>query len=267
MSIATTHGDEIVTRYRAGESTRSIACSLKVGRTSVISALDLKGVSRRATSNSYRFRKNDFDQGFFSSIDSARKAYWLGFVAADGHVSDDGLNVTVHVSDADHMSQLATDLMSAPNTVRKRNNVCRFDVYSQTLVRDLRTLGLFRNKSFTLSPPSLPEALERHFIRGLFDGDGSIKISNRRKSRYVNLVTEYTVSLCGTHSVMSYCRDTISLACFASRPSIRVKDNLSHLEWGGRQQVIRILDWLYSDSDRFLQRKRDRWLSIPRALQ
>src|SRR5438270_57920 len=44
---------------------------------------------------------------------------------------------------------------------------------------DLVKLGITERKSLTLTPPIIPKRLIRHFVRGYFDGDGSVCLRNR----------------------------------------------------------------------------------------
>ena len=50
------------------------------------------------------------------------------------------------------------------------------------LINDLENLGLHQNKTFTLEYPNIDEKLERHFLRGYFDGDGYVSYVDSSKS-------------------------------------------------------------------------------------
>lgn len=262
--ISEAQADLIAERYLAGESLRQIAISSPIGRTAIGRLLTLKGVAKVGPGNARRHRQHSLDQRFFETIDTEEKAYWLGFICADGHVSDDGLIVGLASVDEPHLRKLRQSICSdAPITRPAKAAV--LNVWSKAMVEDLRSHGLQRQKSLTLQMPNIPQPLRRHFIRGLFDGDGSIKITTRRKPRYVNAVTEYTVMFCGTSDVMRAVRESVSSQARVSRPSIQIRQNLSVVEWSGRQQVLRILDWLYADTSVALDRKMARWQSIPRS--
>ncbi|MHC4210670.1 MAG: LAGLIDADG family homing endonuclease, partial [Planctomycetota bacterium] len=54
----------------------------------------------------------------------------------------------------------------------------------QNVCRDLIALGLHPRKSLTLRFPDAPDGVHRHFIRGCWDGDGSIYKSGNGPSAW-----------------------------------------------------------------------------------
>lgn len=60
---------------------------------------------------------------------------------------------------------------------REKQQAYRISIYSKELSDDLTKLGCFQNKSLELKFPTnkqVPDKLIHHFMRGYFDGDGSI---------------------------------------------------------------------------------------------
>lgn len=263
MTLTQDASDDIVRRYVAGESLREIEATVPVGRTTVARILAERGVPRVGTGNARGRRVHTVDSTYFSAIDTDEKAYWLGFICADGHVGDDGITVTLKDVDAAHLTKLAAALGSSakPKIGQGRATL---SVWSIELVAQLRSLGLNRQKSSTLEMPVVAETHHRHFVRGVFDGDGSIKITTRLKSRYTSPTTEYTVMLCGTASFTESLRDIVASATCASRPQLQNRGGLTVVEWSGRRQALSILDWMYGESTVALDRKLARWHSIPR---
>lgn len=265
---------EIIQRYDNGESTRQIAADYPVGKSTIQSILNRNNVSMRSVGNpltltpgnphscggSYK-RKYALDEGFFSSIDTPEKAYWLGFISADGHVGNDGITIGLQKADDEHLHKFLYAVQSN-SPVTYPANAARVNVYSQRMVEDLRKMGFYRNKSQTQTMPDIPIHLHSHFIRGLFDGDGSLKIYTRNKKRYVNPVTEYTIALAGTAEMVSALRDIIVNACGVSEVKIQSRGTLHILEWSGKQQVQRILNWMYADANVYLQRKYERAMGV-----
>ncbi len=74
-----------VERYSAGESAPKIAEQLGVTSPAVYLALKKSGIARRLVSG--YSKEEAIRHDFFSKIDSREKAYWLGFLLADGCVS------------------------------------------------------------------------------------------------------------------------------------------------------------------------------------
>jgi len=124
----------------------------------------------------------------FEEIDTEEKAYWLGFIYADGGVyvgKNPKLYFGVKESDKDILVKFCKftgisedSIKTVTRKVKGRTytSLC-LDVPSVTLCQALLRKGVMPNKSLIQSPPSnevLREDLIFHFIRGYFDGDGGI---------------------------------------------------------------------------------------------
>lgn len=133
--------------------------------------------------------KYTYDRNYFETIDSADKAYWLGFIHADGSVSiNDKLNscelsIKLQGKDIDHLRKF-NKCINGNNRIDTFNRECNlngkfFDgcqirLYSEKIVHDLSKYGIVPNKSLVIGFPNLPTSLIPDFIRGVFDGDGCI---------------------------------------------------------------------------------------------
>lgn len=140
--------------------------------------------------------KHFFDETFFNVIDNEKKAYWLGFIIADGCIyrgSDKWsyrLHINLSIKDLNHLEKFLNDL-SADYTIEesiskehnkiKSTKIATVKINSTRLCKDLLSLGISTNKSMNEIFPNIPDHLYRHFIRGYFDGDGSIYNSRRSK--------------------------------------------------------------------------------------
>lgn len=105
-------------------------------------------------------------------------AYWAGFLAADGCV--DSLNrvrLYLGLKDVGHLYKikefLGADHKVGENHQRDR---CSFELTNVSLVKDLYNLyNIKPNKSRDLEyPMQMPRSLDSHFIRGYWDGDGTL---------------------------------------------------------------------------------------------
>ena len=115
------------------------------------------------------------NSGFFGSW-SSEMAYVLGFVFADGYVSSDRGYLRIEIGDRGHLELLASYL--GDHVVRRRGtrDIYYVMVYSRDLVRDLQALGAVQNKSLVMVFPDVPREYFWDFVRGYFDGDGSVSI-------------------------------------------------------------------------------------------
>ena len=140
-------------------------------------------------------KKYHYDEDFFSIIDTEEKAYWLGFIYADGCICEGkyDMQLEIGIKDREHLVKFAHALGLSKDRVSERKSTCngrkylsyRITVSSTKLCRDLVQVGVTPRKSLTLTFPDwLSEELKPHFIRGYFDGDGCLNI---RKGRYVRI--------------------------------------------------------------------------------
>ncbi|UUV47012.1 hypothetical protein [Bacillus phage vB_BanS-Thrax5] len=239
---------EVIKRYNNGDSIRKIAEDYPVGRTSIGYVLQRYNVQRKGQGNSYGYSKYTVNQDYFETIDTEEKAYWLGFISADGHVSDDGVTIGLSEVDENHLIKFLKHIGS--NTKIRRIESTKavvINVYSKKMVSDLRKLGLYKNKSKTQTFPTIDKSLHRHFIRGVFDGDGTM--------------TKNVVSFCGSFDMISEIKK-LMLEMFDLRNTkiIRKGEILSIINWYRNRHLI--LDYMYSDANIFLERKYQKYKEV-----
>lgn len=127
-------------------------------------------------------RKYLLDESFFNDVNTEQKAYWLGFITADGCIIESGnthaLRVELGVRDSEHLERMCSDLGSTRPVTRRRTFACvSFD--SWRLVESLNSLGVTPRKSATVQPWDGPSSLMPHYWRGMVDGDGTIYRTTR----------------------------------------------------------------------------------------
>jgi hypothetical protein len=126
-----------------------------------------------------RARARSPGASYFQSICDEPRAYWLGFITADGwlarHTRSMRFGVNLAERDAEHLAILADHLDLPFCASRKKQVLIRSN--NSALAHDLQRAGITERKSsdnaIVLTLVRTPPALRRHFIRGLFDGDGS----------------------------------------------------------------------------------------------
>ncbi len=122
---------------------------------------------------------------FFKDINTEEKAYYLGFICADGSINNkkSKLSITINTKDIEILYKFK-DLLKTTTPItsriyvdkrtKKNINTTSFQLYSKRIVNDLKLLMINENKSKQLNLPKINDELIRFFIRGLFDGDGHI---------------------------------------------------------------------------------------------
>lgn len=210
---------------------------------------------------------------YFEKIDTEDKAYWLGFLTADGWISmnretNSGvIGVEIQYGDREHLKKLNNSLQGNYKiTDRWRNctisnkdtkvHSCTLRIFSVTMYKDLINLGFTNNKSFDSKIPLLQNDLYRHFIRGYFDGNGSIGLSNNRfgvrfctasktfKDRLIEILKEENISI----SPIEIVNENNNVIYYPE--ALSKKDKIS------------LLDYMYKDSTIYLDRKYKKYLKV-----
>ena len=136
------------------------------------------------------------DEHIFDTIDTEEKAYWLGFLYADGCISKIGFRLELNIAarDLDHMHKFKKFIKSSAKdrfeVKNKKFSVCRFSVRNKNIWEQLNAKGCIPCKTLVLRFPTKNifenNNLIRHFIRGYFDGDGTMGLYNGKYGRMFN---------------------------------------------------------------------------------
>jgi len=130
-----------------------------------------------------RRRGIQFNETFFADLNNEASAYFLGLLAADGSIAKRGNTVEIQLAEPDHhvledfIRSIDGDGCSIKPRRRsdRRKTFHRLTLCSKTLSQDLVSWGLTPAKTelLELARP-VPDSHIRHFLRGFWDGDGSI---------------------------------------------------------------------------------------------
>jgi hypothetical protein len=164
---------------------------------------------------------------YFKAINTDEKAYWLGFLAADGAIfcNDRQYSITLDLQPRDlhWLERFRDSIAPGAKITRHGTRSCSVSIGSKEMYSDLLALGIGPRKSNTLEWPRLPEAFVMTFLLGYFDGDGSF---TRRKDR-----DAWQWVLLGTNPFLCVARDLIQRhAQVTLREPVRAhKGNSPHL--------------------------------------
>lgn len=196
---------------------------------------------------------------YFKNIDTEDKAYWLGFIYADGNVNNakNTLRINLQGGDYRHLSKLNKCIEGNFN-VRvfdekhgdKTYPMCQILVYSTNMVCDLINHGVVPNKTDKIIFPELQNDLIRHFIRGYFDGDGSI-CERKHKKRLSDLACSFT---CGSLQFLEKLRQILFENNIKSY-LVNTEGNKTYLSFAGLQNPDTFLHYIYDDATIYLDRK------------
>jgi len=201
-------------------------------------------------------RKYNFNEHFFDDLNE-KSAYWLGFLYADGYVRmKDGksgeLKLKLKDTDKNHIEKFLKDIeCNKPIKcgIDGKSKFCSVTVYSNLLVNKLFELGCVNNKTQKILLPKLNKNLMPHFIRGYFDGDGSIyKVKNRQNS--------FVVSIC---SNKYFNKNLISFLGFGVPYESK---NYSVIKFSKIFDIIKFKNYIYTNATTFLERKQIKFNQI-----
>ena len=123
----------------------------EIGR---ILGLDYNAVSRNLKKLGIDTSRNSLIKDIFHIIDTEEKAYWLGFLYADGYVSKyNQVEVSLTLEDEEHLKKLKKFVNTNTNIITDDHR-CRLLFCSKELANDLASLGCINNKSLILTFPS-----------------------------------------------------------------------------------------------------------------
>lgn len=203
-------------------------------------------------------KKYNVDESYFEEIDSENKAYWLGFIAADGCIVNGSLEIGLAAKDKEHLVKFLKDLKSDARIRLGSKNIYKISISRLKLVNDLTSHGITERKSLTLKPLiGIPESLYHHYIRGYFDGDGCISKSLDKK--YNRLI--FGINILGTIDFLSDIHSWIK-ARIPTKSKIFSRYNYYGVTYGGNKTALKIMDLLYQDATIFLDRKHQRYLEL-----
>ena len=236
-----------IRHFKYKESLTSIAKEYKVSRDTITKEFKKLGLTPVNYQNKVKIK-----QDIFQIIDNEEKAYWLGFIYADGCIGKgNGFELTLQERDKSHLEKLKSFIgWEGEIKYRKIQKAYRITFRNKKFVKDLYNLGVHQNKSLSLEFPDLkqvPEHLIKHFIRGYFDGDGCI---HYRKQVIKNPVV---ISVLGTPNFLNRMREFIPVKIKKLYRNNKSEKTLVFQTSGVKAQ--KVLRYLYKDCNIYLDRK------------
>lgn len=243
--------------YEQGLSGRKIAKKLSVSPHTIYKILNDQGVECR--SNKVNSLQYNCDYDFFETIDTESKAYWLGFIYADGYVSNTKyskkMGIALGIKDVEHLYKFKEFINSDhPIKIYKTSGgfkvgleYCRIQISGDKIFSDLVKHGVIEHKSLCVKfPEDIPEELLRHFIRGYFEGNGCF-----RKNHEGNA----DIDFCSTFEFLTSLKSILNVEYRPFTQRYNNGKNNYNLTIMRREDVIRITRYMYSDASIYLNRK------------
>lgn len=263
---------ELFTKYETGKFT-----AVDLAKEYPVSSTAINGLLRRhgykAKSQSELQRKYNIDETFFDVIDTEEKAYILGFLYADGYNNTDRNSVNLSLKEDDkEILEILNNLLQPNKPLQyveikdtNSSNQYRLVIANKHISQKLVELGCDKAKTHNLTFPTaeqVPSHLIRHFVRGYFDGDGSVSGDKQKQFCFV-----------GTIDFLLPLQQILMKELGFSETKLdqrhkNIDNNIRSLRYCGINQCIKFRDWLYKDATIYLERKKnifDSYISFERV--
>lgn len=259
--------EQIIKDYKNNLSIRELNKKYGYSRQGLSKFLEEKEVK---TIKGNHYRKYFHDENFFENIDTEEKAYWLGFMFADGYIvnneftyGQDQFGISLAIDSLDAIEKFKKSLQ-ATNPINwdysgekyGKQPLCKLVLTSQKTVNDLIAKGCVKQKTLILSPPkNVPVELEYHFIRGFFDGDGSLIRSQRKNSNYIS----YNINFTTTKLFAEWLQNKFNMGQIFKE---KRREHTWYYGLSGNQQIIKFYHLLYDNATIWLDRKYNKFQEL-----
>lgn len=194
--------------------------------------------------NKQGYPRNEY---YFNVIDSINKAYWLGFLYADSCIHSNNYEISINITDKEHIEKFKLAIGAINHKIIETNDkrwknaktLYQFTIKDKQLHTDLIKWGCVPQKTFQICEiPNIPRNYVSHFIRGYFDGDGSL--------HYLQGTNNYRISF--TSGSKEFLEDIKKELQVNVSIKSHKEENTYQLQISGRKQIEKILNYLYQNS-------------------
>src|SRR5690606_14525028 len=195
--------NQILKMYTDGYSMNRISSYFGISTRIIHSILHSNNINIKKLWEYDSYQKHNINE-LFDKIDTPEKAYFLGFLYADGNVNKNLNQVTLKLKESDiHILNDIKKTFEIGNKLYfdRPANINAENQYSLKIINkkirdNFVKHGVIPRKTWKLSYPFwLEKHLHSHFVRGYFDGDGCLSIDYKRNNA--------TISICGTWQMCS----------------------------------------------------------------
>ena len=209
-------------------------------------------------------RQYKVNENYFETIDTESKAYWLGFITADGCLKTDinQLSIGLSRNDINHLEKLKHDISSEhpinleTATINgKVYETCSIRIGNKKMYNDLKKLGIESNKSLHEIPAELPNNLIKDYIRGIFDGDGWLSWNSNCAE----------IGFGMGYDILNYIKENAEALAKVKEYQIKPYKSIYRYRITSNVEIKKLLDYMYIDSTIYLNRKYEKYLDYCRS--
>lgn len=187
-------------------------------------------------------------------------SYILGFIFTDGSLVEHrngyhGLDIT---NKDLRLLKLIKEQLKAEHKIGKKERGYRIQIRNKIIYNDLMKLGLAPRKSKTLRSAEVPQRYFSHFVRGVFDGDGSVMIWREPRWRHTWQIRVSFAS--GSRFFLKYLKENLKLRVGLQFGKVSPMTRGYHLRYLSMPECINLYKFMYrGNSDLYLRRKKSKF--------
>lgn len=244
--------DEIIRNEYPDCVIEELCKKMRRTRDSIVSRASILGVRK----NKVIVKKKYFvNADYFKEINSKEKAYWYGFVWADGGVYKNAFEMTLNKKDLQHL-KIFKSAITSKHPIKKhyKYNTFRFQFCSKYFVKNLNKLNVTERKSYTTLTPIIDDKYFINFLMGLFDGDGCFTCNK--------------MQIVSTENVANWLNKKIYELYKLDSKIYNIKGSVAkRFTIMKKRHVLSIMNLLYKNNRLFLKRKKDKFIASKKDLQ
>jgi hypothetical protein len=251
---------------------------LKNGATYVDKKFNLKGSSTLLKRNGYKTRTHEEYSKFmqnkrlskfnviFDVIRNEMDAYILGFIYADGTVSEERALTAVIQNDLPILKQIQEYIGGSNGITKLVNGSNQLNIYSKIIAKNVINLGILENKGRKIASypdfTKMDNKLAMHFIRGFFDGDGhyarqknsmivGFSLTNKK---FLEELKEFLENNGMINGIITKLREKGSECCIRGK-TYTINNDTYSLRFCNRKSLLRFHKLMYEDCNIRLEPK------------
>lgn len=197
---------------------------------------------------------------FWKQLSENNLWYLIGLITSDGSLSIDGRHIDITAKDRKFLDALKLEMNISSAVGCKRNGqqqlAYNIQIGSKSFYEFLLDSGLTAKKSNTLGAITVPPEYFQCFLRGVIDGDGSIRAWKKTQHHYTQWYCKITS---GSHRYLEWMQQQLQ-ALYAISGSIHAENFPGHraflLKISSKLSVQKLLHISYRNDEFALPRKR-----------
>jgi hypothetical protein len=257
--------------YNYDWSQDKIAKSLGISQWVISHRLREWGLKAKDKTRKLGLKTYFLNDNYFNHVNK-ENAWLLGWLVSDGFIREGGrFGLRVSLKDRDVLDKAKEFLGYTGKIIEsqtflkktgKKYKILSLLITSHKIVNQLKKYGLRTNKTTReVFPLVIKQMRDREiiksFIRGVFEGDGSILFDAKRRSLLFQIVGPKGLLL----DIQNYLIKYLGLRKTKLTHNVKTSNHFA-LRYRGNKQALKIFDWLYLNSKYHLNRKYGAYLNL-----